>query len=317
MLPKSARAACKSIVEKSDYALTNPTDAAALARVLREVKAHAASCLSTFDIEQQDDIFTTDMQHNQPRVTFDYGLDETKAHEVNEDDIYEPEPLEELATLTQADKTAFEAAHERLILVGFDNINISEQNDIVHAVLNEIEDHESLGYTADESNDFACIMTVDDLSTQKEDDHDTTKLVHEGESTRASPLNVAALLSEKVNTNLLVTLLTRGLECEQICSIVDTGATKPFVQSIRECIHYILVSIPESSKVTTATSVSSATSMSLRRYNFAITKDMVDTAKRIGLDISGADAITVLAPPLCVLIFKRDSTYLPATYSRT
>ena len=129
-------------------------------------------------------------------------------------------------------------------------------------------------------------MTVDDLSTQKEDDHDTTELVHEGESTRASSLEVAALLSEKANTNLLVTLLACGLECEQICSIFDTGATKPFVQSVRECIHGILVSLPESSKVTTATSVSSATSMSLRRYNFAITKDMVDTAKRIGLDIS-------------------------------
>ena len=139
----------------------------------------------------------------------------------------------------QADKTAFEAAHERLVLVGFDNINISEQNDIVHAALNEIEDHETLGYTADESNDFACIMTVDDLSTQKEDGHDTTELVHEGESTRASPLDVAALLFEKVNTNLLVTLLACGLECEQICSIFDTGATKPFARSVRECIHGI------------------------------------------------------------------------------
>ena len=38
--------------------------------------------------------------------------------------------------------------------------------------------------------------------------------------------------------------------------------------------------------------------MSLRRYNFAITKDMVDTAKRIGMDISGADVTTVLAAPL-------------------
>ena len=70
------------------------------------------------------------MQHSQPRVTFDPGLEETNAGEVNEDEIYEPEPLEKLATLTQADKTAFEAAHERLVLVGFDNINISEQNDI-------------------------------------------------------------------------------------------------------------------------------------------------------------------------------------------
>ena len=45
--------------------------------------------------------------------------------------------------------------------------------------------------------------------------------------------------------------------------------------------------------------------MSLRRYNFAITKDMVDTAKRIGLAISGADVITVLAAPLVCPNFKR------------
>ena len=102
----------------------------------------------------------------------------------------------------------------------------------------------------------------------------------------------------KVNTNLMVTLLACGLECEQICSIFDTGATKPFVQSIRQFIHGILVSLPESSKVTIATTVSSAASMSLRRYNFAMTKDMVDTAKRIARDISRVDVITVLAAPL-------------------
>ena len=45
--------------------------------------------------------------------------------------------------------------------------------------------------------------------------------------------------------------------------------------------------------------------MSLRRYNFAITKDMVDTAKRIGRDISGADVITVLAAPLMCPNFQR------------
>ena len=41
----------------------------------------------------------------------------------------------------------------------------------------------------------------------------------------------------------MVTLLACGLECEQICSIFDTGATKPFVQSIRQCTHGILVSL--------------------------------------------------------------------------
>ena len=45
--------------------------------------------------------------------------------------------------------------------------------------------------------------------------------------------------------------------------------------------------------------------MSLRRYNFAITKDMVDTAKRIGMDISGAGVITVLAAPLVCPNFEK------------
>ena len=72
-------------------------------------------------------------------------------------------------------------------------------------------------------------MTVDDLSAQKEDDDDTLELVYgsdsddnnhdEGESTRASSLDVAALLSGKVNTNLMAKLLAYGLKYEQTCSM--------------------------------------------------------------------------------------------------
>jgi hypothetical protein len=103
----------------------------------------------------------------------------------------------------------------------------------------------------------------------------------------------------------MITLLACELKCEQLCSVFDTGATKPFVQSIRECSHGIFVSLPEPLRITTATTVSLATSMSLRRYDFAIAKDMVATAKRIGRDISGADAITVLAAPLVCPNFRK------------
>ena len=47
-LPEGAYKAVQDIVAKSDEALKAPTDAANLARTLREVKAHAASCLQTY-----------------------------------------------------------------------------------------------------------------------------------------------------------------------------------------------------------------------------------------------------------------------------
>ena len=143
LLPRGAWSARKSIV--------------AFLGSAHDIKAHADSCLNTFDMEQQNDLLSSLCDTNTHEATHENGI----VHKV---------------------LNTHEATHE---------------NGIVHKVLNEIEDHETLGYTADESNDFAYIMTVDDLSTQKGDDHDTTELVHEGESTRASPLDVAALLSEK------------------------------------------------------------------------------------------------------------------------
>jgi hypothetical protein len=76
------------------------------------------------------------------RVIFDRGAQSQKA----KDRTYEPEPLEELTTLTQPDKRAFEATYE---------------NGIIHGVLNELEDHEvhkeTLGYTTDDPNDFLSV----------------------------------------------------------------------------------------------------------------------------------------------------------------
>jgi hypothetical protein len=107
-------------------------------------------------------------------------------------------------------------AHEQLVLVGFDKTTLEEQNDITHEAMHKMEDHEgqeTLCYTADDSNDFACIMTVDDLSTQNKEDEMPELVVgsdssndeeddedDKGESTRASSLIVAALIAEKVNT---------------------------------------------------------------------------------------------------------------------
>ena len=104
----------------------------------------------------------------------------------------------------------------------------------------------------------------------------------------------------------VITLLHSGLSVKQICAIFDTGASKPFVKTVRECIRGILVALPKSAQVTTATSNASAASISLRRYNFAITKEMIDTAARIGIDLSRYDVITVLAAPLVCSDFQHD-----------
>ena len=95
-----------------------------------------------------------------------------------------------------------------------------------------------------------------------------------------------------------------GLSVSQICEIYDTGASKPFVETVRECTKGILVALPASATVTTATSNASAVSISLRRYNFAITSDMVDVAARVGIDISKYDVVTVLAAPLVCADFQ-------------
>ena len=209
-LPKGAWSARKYIVAFLGYARDVRNSSSGTP------KAHAASCLDTFDMEQQDALLSslhnTDTRQN-TRVIFDPGLEESNAEEVK-DEIYEPEPLEELTALTQPDK--LEVAHEQLVLVGFDKTTLEQQNDITHGAMHKTEDHEgqeTLGYTTDDSNDFACIMTVDDLSTQNKEDEMPELVVgsdssndeeddedDKGESTRASSLIVAALIAEKVNT---------------------------------------------------------------------------------------------------------------------
>jgi len=110
-----------------------------------DIKAHAASCLGTFDMEQQDGLLSSvhnTNTHQATRVIFDPGLEVLKAEKVK-GRMYEPEPLQKLTTLTQPDKRAFEANHA---------------NGIIHGVLYELEDHEdqeTFGYTADDSNDVS------------------------------------------------------------------------------------------------------------------------------------------------------------------
>ena len=132
------------------------------------------------------------------------------------------------------------------------------------------------------------------------------------EITSASGLDFEALKTEAITSNLMITLLHCGLSVSQISAIYDTGASKPFVKTVRECIKGILVTLPASATVTTATSNASAVSISLRRYNFAITSDMVEVAARVRIDISKYDVITVLAAPLVCADFQQDFDILSA-----
>ena len=262
-LPTGAYAAVNEIVAKSDEALKAPTDAANLARVLREVKAHAASCLQTYLCEP-------------PSVTFAEG---TGAEE-SKTDVSTPSstptvndvPSEIDSLTTTVEQQAFAAAHKRLCLVGYDNTPEEEQDNIIENLFEEMN-----------------LMTEAIIET-----------------TTASGLDFEALRTEAITSNLMITLMHCGLSVSQICAIYDTGASKPFVKTVRECIQGILVALPASATVTTATSNASAVSISLRRYNFAITSDMVDVAARVGIGISKYDVITVLAAPLVCADFQKD-----------
>ena len=132
-------------------------------------------------------------------------------------------------------------------------------------------------------------------------------MVQDAESLiKTTNVDITVLATETVTSELVAVLLHSGLSVKQICSIYDTRASKPFVKTVRECIRNVLVSLPASAKVTTATSNASAASISLRRYNFAITNEMVNIAARIGIDISKYDVITVLAAPLVCADFQHD-----------
>ena len=125
-------------------------------------------------------------------------------------------------------------------------------------------------------------------------------------STSADSTNLSAIRSHQVTSTLLITLLGSGMTVEQICAIYDTGASKPFVKTLKECIRGILIKLPQSNSVTTATSNATATSMSLRRYNFAITDEMKEEAYKYGIDFKDADVITILAAPLICEDFQHD-----------
>jgi len=270
-LPAGAYSAVNEIVAKSDEALKAPTDAANLARVLREVKAHAASCLQTYLCE--------------PSVSFADGAEESKTDVstsnsalVHPSDHPSDVPSEVHSLATTVEQQAFATAHKRLCMIGYDDTPEEEQDSIIENLFEEMG-----------------LMT--EVIT---------------EITSASGLDFEALKTEAITSNLMITLMHCGLSVSQISAIYDTGASKPFVKTVRECIKGILVALPASATVTTATSNASAVSISLRRYNFAITSDMVEVAARVGIDISKYDVITVLAAPLVCADFQQDFDILSA-----
>ena len=101
------------------------------------------------------------------------------------------------------------------------------------------------------------------------------------------------------------------MSLEQICAIYDTGASKPFVKTVKECIKGILIQLPKVSCVTTATSNTTAASMSLRRYNFAITTEMREEGQRYDIEFKDAGVITLLAAPLVCADFQHDFGIVP------
>jgi len=268
-LPTGAYAAVNEIVAKSDEALKAPTDAANLARVLREVKAHAASCLQTYYCEPSSVTFAEGTGTEESKTDVSTPSSTPTVNDV---------PSEINSLTTTVEQQAFAIAHNRLCLVGYDNTPQEEQDTIIENLFEEMN-----------------LMTETIIET-----------------TTASGLDFEALRTEAITSNLMITLMHCGLSVSQICAIYDTGASKPFVKTVRECIQGILVALPASATVTTATSNASSVSISLRRYNFAITSDMVDVAARVGIDISKYDVITVLAAPLGCSDFQKDFDIVPA-----
>ena len=116
----------QEIVSKSDEALEAPTDTENLARTLREVKAHAASCLQTY--------------LTAPSAAFaDGGHEESKSDLlVTDSQPTESDPSEVESLETSAEQSAFAAAHNRLCLVGYGDVSQEEQDDIVENLLDEI-----------------------------------------------------------------------------------------------------------------------------------------------------------------------------------
>ena len=53
-------------------------------------------------------------------------------------------------------------------------------------------------------------------------------------ATTANTLNLRLLSSAKVKSTLLITLLGSGMSVEQMCAIYDTGASKPFVKTVKD-----------------------------------------------------------------------------------
>ena len=60
-------------------------------------------------------------------------------------------------------------------------------------------------------------------------------------ATTSDTLNLRLLSSAKVTSTPLITLLGSGMSVEQMCAIYDTGASKPFVKTVKKYIKGILI----------------------------------------------------------------------------
>ena len=317
-LPKPAWTACKQIVEKSDLALQTPTDTAKLASVLREIKSHAASCLLTCE-PPPEMMQPSSGASSQGSETDGYETHHVydRNEEVEVEDVEDDTPNEELQTLTTKEQAAFNAAHQQMMMVGYENVTQQEQCDIVEALMSDMNlmmyDDESdnempglePGSDSDSDDEGVSGRALGDPPSHPKPITHTYKDPYSF-ATTADTLNLRLLSSAKVTSTLLITLLGSGLSVEQICAIYDTGASKPFVKTVKECIKGILIQLPKASSVTTATSNATAASMSLRRYNFAITTEMREEAQRYDIDFKDADVITLLAAPLVCADFQHD-----------
>ena len=123
-----------------------------MARTLREVKAHAASCLHTYLCEPSS---------GQSTVTF---ADETKVAADSAPSAETPAELYRLSTEvpaevhtleSEAEKAAFAEAHKRLCLVGYDKVSNEEQDEILEHLLDEVFVMEDSPVFASEDGDLS------------------------------------------------------------------------------------------------------------------------------------------------------------------
>ena len=114
-------------------------------------------------------------------------------------------------------------------MVGDDKVSNEEQDEILAHLLDEVRMVEDSVPHVSAGDDGLPLGASNELV----------------ETTNASGIEMQALTTETITANVVITLLHSGLSINQICAIFDTGASKPFVKIVRECIRGILVALPK------------------------------------------------------------------------